>query len=358
MEFNSTEELIKDIKSGKMVILLDDEDRENEGDLVCAADSVTPEIINFMVSKGRGLVCLTLSPEKCDQLNLPMMTNYNRTKHGTAFTVSIEAANGISTGISASDRALTIKAAAAKDAKPSDLVQPGHIFPLRASEGGVLSRAGHTEAACDLAKFANKGAAGVICEIMNEDGTMARRDDLIAFAKTHKLKIGTIADLIHYRTLKEKTVEKLYSRTITIDGMSFKLKAWEDSIFQNLHLTFEVGNIKKSDAPLVRVHVPNVLHDMIGMDGFGKRMNIKEALKKIHESECGVLLMIGTEQKNQSIMMDLEGKKNVPQPETKTVGIGSQILKELGLTKIKLLATPVKYPSISGFDLEVIGFEK
>ena len=193
---------------------------------------------------------------------------------------------------------------------------------------------------------------------MNEDGTMARRDDLIAFAKIHKLKIGTIADLIHYRTLKEKTVEKLYSKTITIDGMSFKLKAWEDSIFQNLHLTFEVGNIKKSDAPLVRVHVPNVLHDMIGMDGFGKRMNIKEALKKIHESKCGVLLMIGTEQKNQSIMMDLEGKKNVPQPETKTVGIGSQILKELGLTKIKLLATPVKYPSISGFDLEVIGFEK
>ena len=352
-------DLLTDLKKGKMVILVDDEDRENEGDLLIAAEHITPEFINFMAKYGRGLICLTLTESRCKLLGLPLLKQKgSESSKETNFTVSIDAIKGVSTGISASDRALTIKAAAAKDAKPSDLVQPGHIFPLRASEGGVLSRAGHTEAACDLAKFANKGAAGVICEIMNEDGTMARRDDLIAFAKTHKLKIGTIADLIHYRTLKEKTVEKLYSKKINIDGMSFKLKAWEDSIFQNLHLTFEVGNIKKSDAPLVRVHVPNLLHDMIGMDGFGKRMDIKEALKKIHESKCGVLLMIGTEQKNQSIMMDLEGKKNVPQPETKTVGIGSQILKELGLTKIKLLATPVKYPSISGFDLKVIGFEK
>ena len=356
--YSSIETIINVAKKGGMYILVDDEKRENEGDLVMSTSDTNAKNINFMAKYGRGLICLALDSLQAKRLNLSLMSPVNQSRNQTAFTISIEAKKGITTGISAKDRARTIKIASKKNVSKKDIVSPGHVFPIIAKDGGVLVRAGHTEASVDISKLAKKNNSAVICEIMNEDGTMARRDDLIAFAKTHKLKIGTIADLIHYRTLKEKTVEKLYSKTITIDGMSFKLKAWEDSIFQNLHLTFEVGNIKKSDAPLVRVHVPNVLHDMIGMDGFGKRMNIKEALKKIHESECGVLLMIGTEQKNQSIMMDLEGKKNVPQPETKTVGIGSQILKELGLTKIKLLATPVKYPSISGFDLEVIGFEK
>ena len=203
MDVSSIEDVIKDASQGKIFILIDDENRENEGDLCVLGDFVNPYVINFMATHGRGLICLAITKQQSDKLGLSLMERRNESRYDTAFTQSIEATHGVTTGISASDRALTIKAAAAKDAKPSDLVQPGHIFPLRASEGGVLSRAGHTEAACDLAKFANKGAAGVICEIMNEDGTMARRDDLIAFAKTHKLKIGTIADLIHYRTLKE-----------------------------------------------------------------------------------------------------------------------------------------------------------
>ncbi len=358
MKFNTTDELLKDIAKGKIVILLDDEDRENEGDLVCAAELVTGDTINFMASKGRGLVCLALDPKKCDQLNLPMMTNHNRTKHGTAFTVSIEAAEGITTGISAADRAHTIKIAAAKKAKPVDLVQPGHIFPLRASEGGVLSRAGHTEAACDLAKLAGLEAAGVICEIMNDDGSMARRDDLVKFASKNNLKIGTIADLIHYRTVKEKTVFKESSKKVVIDGMSFTLTAWRDEIFKNVHLTFERGDIKSSKSPLVRVHVPNLLHDMVGLNHFGDRVSFRDALKKIYESDCGVLLLIGGHQPADTILMDLDGEQRMIKPETKTVGIGSQILKELGLKKITLLATPVKYPSLSGFDLEVTGFEK
>lgn len=358
MEFNTTEDLIKDIAEGKMVILLDDEDRENEGDLVCAAELIDDKKINFMISKAKGLVCLPLSPKKCDQLNLPMMTNNNRAKHGTGFTVSIEAAKGIETGISAADRALTIQAAANKNAQASDIVQPGHIFPLRASEGGVLSRAGHTEAACDLARLSGLEEAGVICEIMNEDGSMARRDDLIEFAKTYQMKIGTIADLIHYRTLKEKSVYFEYAKTVEIQGIKFELSAWRDSIFNNLHLAFIRGDISSSSSPLVRVHVPNTLHDLIGLEDFGERLSLEKALSRIGQEECGVLLVIGNYQDADGVMNDLKGTKTKVLPETKTVGIGSQILKELGLKKIRLLATPVKYPSLSGFELEVVGFEK
>jgi len=303
MEFNATKELIEDIAEGKMVILLDDEDRENEGDLVCAAELIDDKKINFMISKARGLVCLPLSPEKCDKLNLPMMTNNNRAKHGTGFTVSIEAKEGITTGISAVDRALTIQAAANKDAVASDIVQPGHIFPLRASEGGVLSRAGHTEAACDLSRLAGLEEAGVICEIMNEDGTMAR-------------------------------------------------------IFNNLHLAFVKGDITSADAPLVRVHVPNTLHDLVGLEEFGERLDIRKALARIGQEPCAVLILIGNNQDPEGIINNLKGTQTTIVPETKTVGIGSQILKELGLKKIKLLAAPVKYPSLGGFDLEIIGFEQ
>jgi len=358
MKFNTTEEIIKDIAAGKMIILLDDEDRENEGDLVCAAELVDDKKINFMISKAKGLVCLPLSPKKCDLLNLPMMTNNNRAKHGTGFTVSIEAAKGISTGISAEDRAKTIKAAARKNAKAGDIVQPGHIFPLRAYEGGVLSRAGHTEAACDLARLAGLEEAGVICEIMNEDGTMARRDDLMKFASTHDMKIGTITDLIHYRTLKEKSINLEYSKSVEIQGIQFELSAWRDTIFNNLHLAFVKGDLGLSESPLVRVHVPNTLHDLIGIEEFGKRLNLEKAFEKIGKEKCGVLLLIGNYQEADSVMNDLMGTKSTAKPETKTVGIGSQILKELGLKKIKLLATPVKYSSLSGFDLEVTGFEQ
>ena len=237
-------------------------------------------------------------------------------------------------------------------------MQPGHIFPLRAFEGGVLSRAGHTEAACDIARLAGLEEAGVICEILNDDGSMARRDDLIKFASTHEMKIGTIADLIHYRTLKEKSVHLEYSKSVEIDGLQFELSAWRDTIFDNLHLAFVKGNLDSSDSPLVRVHVPNTLHDLIGIEEFGERINLENALKRIGKEECGVLLLIGNYQEADDVMNDLMGAQSPLKPETKTVGIGSQILKELGLQKIKLLGTPVKYPTLSGFDLEVIGFEQ
>jgi len=358
MGFNTTKELIEDIAKGKMVILMDDEDRENEGDLVCAAELIDDQKINFMISKARGLVCLPLSPERCDTLNLPMMTNNNRAKHGTGFTVSIEAKEGITTGISAVDRALTIQAAANKNAKASDIVQPGHIFPLRASEGGVLSRAGHTEAACDLSRLAGLQEAGVICEIMNEDGSMARRDDLLEFAKKYEMKIGTIADLIQYRVLKEKTVKFEYSKKVEIQGVSFELSAWRDTIFNNLHLAFVRGDIASADAPLVRVHIPNTLHDLVGLEEFGERLGIKTALARIGQEECAVLILIRNNEDPDAILNDLKGTQTTLVPETRTVGIGSQILRELGLKKIKLLGAPVKYPSLSGFDLEVMGFEQ
>ena len=279
-------------------------------------------------------------------------------KHGTGFTVSIEAKEGITTGISAVDRALTIQAAANKDAVASDIVQPGHIFPLRASEGGVLSRAGHTEAACDLSRLAGLEEAGVICEIMNEDGTMARRDDLLEFAKKYEMKIGTISDLIQYRALKEKSVKFEYSKNVEIQGISFELSAWTDTIFNNLHLAFVKGDIASSDAPLVRVHVPNTLHDLVGLEEFGERLDIRKALARIGQEPCAVLILIGNNQDPEGIINNLKGTQTTIVPETKTVGIGSQILKELGLKKIKLLAAPVKYPSLGGFDLEIIGFEQ
>ena len=358
MEFNETKELIEDIAEGKMVILLDDEDRENEGDLVCAAELIDDKKINFMISKARGLVCLPLSPEKCDKLNLPMMTNNNRAKHGTGFTVSIEAKDGITTGISAVDRALTIQAAANKDALASDIVQPGHIFPLKAMDGGVLNRAGHTEAACDLSRLAGLEPSGVICEIMNDDGTMARRDDLMLFAEKHGLKIGTIADLIQYRAVKEKSVTKEYEREVHIRGNKLTLSAWKDSIFGKLHLSFTKGDLASEEAPIVRVHAPNLIHDLVGVDEFGSRLSFKDAIDRVCEEEVGVLLLIGNQETPDELIGHLQGSEKKWVPDTRVSGVGSQILRELGLKKIRLLAAPLKYPSLSGFDLEVVGFVK
>jgi len=356
--FNTIEEIIDDISKGKIVILLDDEDRENEGDLVCAAELVTPEIINFMASHGKGLICMPLSGEKCDQLNLPMMTNFNRASHGTGFTVSIEAASGISTGISAADRSHTILTAASNNAKSSDIVQPGHVFPLRAMDGGVLSRAGHTEAATDLSLLAGLQPSGVICEIMNDDGTMARRDDLFKFAEKHSLKIGTIADLIQYRAIKEKSVIKEYEREVNIYDASFTLSAWRDSIFNDIHLAFVKGNLSKKSVPLVRVQAVNLIHDLLELDEFGSRLSFKDAINKIGKEEEGVLLLIGSNDSPDTIINHLRGTKDKWIPDTRTAGIGSQILNELGLKQIRLLAAPLKYPSLSGFDIDVVGYER
>lgn len=358
MKFNTVEELIKDIRDGKMVIILDDESRENEGDLVCAADQVTPEIINFMASRGKGLICLPMSESLINKFNLQMMTNNNKAANRTAFTVSIEAAEGITTGISAADRAHTIKTAMDRNSKASDIVQPGHIFPLKAMEGGILSRAGHTEAACDLAKLAGFQSAGVICEIMNDDGSMARRDDLMKFASKYNLKIGTIADFIQYRAVKEKSVIKEFERPVNIEGREFMLTAWKDSIFNNLHLAFAKGDISSDSVPLVRVHAPNLIHDLIGINEFGSRLSFQAALKRISKEESGIVLLIGNQETPEQLLGNLKGSEEKWIPDTRVSGVGSQILRELGLKKIKLLAAPLKYPSLSGFDLEVVGFEK
>ena len=260
---NNIIEIIEDIKNGKMVIILDDESRENEGDLICAADLVTPEIINFMASKGRGLICLPMSTNLCDKYDLQMMTSNNKAANRTAFTVSIEAAEGITTGISAADRAYTIRTAVNKDSKASDIVQPGHIFPLKAMEGGVLSRAGHTEAACDLAKLAGLQSAGVICEIMNDDGTMARRDDLIKFGKDNNIKVGTIADLIDYRLSSDSTVEAIHEKDVSNEFGDFKLIVWRDIINDEYHFSLSKGNLQSIESPLVRVQTHSILQDTL-----------------------------------------------------------------------------------------------
>ncbi|MES9844018.1 MAG: 3,4-dihydroxy-2-butanone-4-phosphate synthase, partial [Candidatus Sedimenticola sp. 6PFRAG5] len=259
MAFNTTEEIIEDLRQGKMVIIMDDEDRENEGDLLMAAEMVTPEAINFMARYGRGLICLTLNKERCQQLRLPLMVGVNESQHATNFTVSIEAAEGVTTGISASDRSTTVLAAVKEDAQPQDIVQPGHIFPLMAQPGGVLVRAGHTEAGCDLARLAGMNPSSVIVEILNEDGTMARRPDLELFAKEHNLKIGTIADLIHYRVRNEKTIERISECTLPTEYGDFKLVAYQDCIDNELHLALVKGNVTPDEPTLVRVHMQNTL---------------------------------------------------------------------------------------------------
>ena len=352
-------EAIEAIKKGEVIIVVDDANRENEGDFIAAAEKITPELINFMATHGRGLICTPLTESRCQELQLGKMVSNNTDPLETAFTVSVDLkGKGVTTGISAADRSKTVEALIDPSTSPFDLSRPGHIFPLIAKAGGVLRRTGHTEAAIDFARLAGMQPAGVIVEIMNEDGTMARRDDLVEFAQKYEMKIGTIADLIQYRTLKEKSVQFEYSKSIELKGTAFELSAWTDTIFNNLHLAFVKGDISSVDAPLVRVHVPNILHDLVGLEEFGERLNLEAALARISQEECGVLILIGNNQDPEGIINNLKGTPVTVLPETKTVGIGSQILKELGLKKIKLLATPVKYPSLSGFDLEVVGFEQ
>ena len=289
---DNIKDIIKDIQEGKMVIILDDESRENEGDLVCAADMVTPEIINFMASKGKGLICLPLSKNLINKFDLKMMTNKNKAANKTAFTVSIEAAEGITTGISAADRAHTIKTVVDTKSKPSDIVQPGHIFPLKAMEGGVLSRAGHTEAACDLAKLAGFQSAGVICEIMNDDGTMARRDDLIKFGEKHDIKVGTIADLIDFRLSSDSTIEAISEKTIQNEFGEFKLIVWKDNIKDEYHFSLTKGDLSKVESPLVRVQTQSILQDTLGIEEMGKNWSIRKSIKRISKEEAGLFVLI------------------------------------------------------------------
>ncbi len=362
---NTIEEIIDDLKRGKMVVIMDDEDRENEGDLLMAAHFTRPEDINFMARYGRGLICLTLTRERCQQLRLPLMVNDNKTAHSTNFTVSIEAAQGVTTGISAADRALTVQAAVGADAQPEDLVQPGHIFPLMAQPGGVLNRAGHTEAGCDLARLADVEAAAVIVEILNEDGSMARRSDLEVFAEQHQLKIGTIADLIHYRIQNENTLERISECHYPTEFGDFRLYAYQDRNDDNVHLALVMGEVAGDEPVLVRVHARNLLDDVF----FSKRTDcglpVREAMRKIAEAGSGVLVLIRQNEDNKSLVEQIHQYQmqdnGVPTAETKhhetdwrTTGTGSRILADLGIHRLKVMGVQKKYFGLSGFDLEVV----
>ncbi|MDA9247880.1 3,4-dihydroxy-2-butanone-4-phosphate synthase [Gammaproteobacteria bacterium] len=353
---NNIIEIIEDIKNGKMVIILDDESRENEGDLICAADLVTPEIINFMASKGRGLICLPMSTNLCDKYDLQMMTSNNKAANRTAFTVSIEAAEGITTGISAADRAYTIRTAVNKNSKASDIVQPGHIFPLKAMEGGVLSRAGHTEAACDLAKLAGLQSAGVICEIMNDDGTMARRDDLIKFGKDNNIKVGTIADLIDYRLSSDSTVEAIHEKDVSNEFGDFKLIVWRDIINDEYHFSLSKGNLQSIESPLVRVQTHSILQDTLGIEDLGKNWSIRKSLERISKEEAGLFVLINHRDAKSYWLNKLEDREVEPKANRRVIGVGSQILRALDLKKISVLGTPTKYNAVSGFNIEITGF--
>ena len=356
MNKSSILEIIEDIKNGKMVIVVDDESRENEGDLICAAELVTPEIINFMASKGKGLICLPMSNKLCKKYDLQMMTNNNRAANKTAFTVSIEAAEGITTGISAADRAHTIRTAVDKKSKPSDIVQPGHIFPLKAMKGGVLSRAGHTEAACDLAKLAGYQSAGVICEIMNDDGTMARRDDLVKFGVENSIKVGTIADLIDYRLSMDATVESVLDKKVENEFGEFTLNVWRDKIHDEYHFSLQKGDLKSVESPLVRVQTQSTLQDILGINELGKNWSIRDSLKRIADEGTGLFVLINYKDAKSYWLNKLEEKEIEPKSNRRVIGVGSQILRAMDLKKITVLGTPTKYNAVSGFDIEITGF--
>lgn len=360
---NTTQEIIDDLKQGKIVIIMDDEDRENEGDLLMIAEHVRPQDINFMASYGRGLICLTLTRERCQQLRLPLMVNDNQAAYSTNFTVSIEAAEGVTTGISAADRAKTVLAAVKPDAKPTDVVQPGHIFPLMAQPGGVLNRTGHTEAGCDLARLADFEPAAVIVEILNDDGTMARRDDLRVFAEKHELKIGTIADLIHYRIQNEKTIELVSSCDYPTKYGDFRLHAFQDEIDNKLHLALTYGNVSTDEPVMVRINAKSTLADLLQAKE-NDHYPLPSAMQKIADEGRGALILIRNKEDNQSIVefiheQELKEKgvsKLAPQPmvDSREVGVGCQILTELGIKNLKLLGTPTKYSGLAGFDIEIV----
>jgi len=359
MSLAPVEDIVAELKAGRMVILVDEEDRENEGDLVMAAEHVTPEAINFMARHARGLVCLTLTDARCRQLGLKQMVSDNQTPHGTAFTVSIEAAQGVTTGISAADRAVTIRVAVAKQARPEDIIQPGHIFPLRAQEGGVLVRAGHTEAGCDLAAMAGLEPAAVICEILKEDGSMARLPDLIEFGREHGLKIGAIADLIHYRAANERLVERVGERVIETAFGPFRLVVYRDKVSRATHLALTLGEIRADAETLVRVHEPVSLLDVLETGSGGHAYSVPEAMRIVAKAGCGsIVLLHRPESADDLAARALPPTQTAPARkfDLRNYGTGAQILRDLGVGRMKLLATPRKMPAMDGFGLEVAGY--
>ncbi len=365
MHLNSTEEIIADIKAGKMVILMDDADRENEGDLILAGECVTPEAINFMARYGRGLICLTLTEARCRQLNLPLMVADNNDKNTTNFTVSIEAAQGVTTGISAADRSVTVQAAVRPDARPGDIVMPGHIFPLRAQPGGVLTRAGHTEAGCDLARLAGLEPSAVIVEILNEDGSMARYPQLVDFARTHGLKIGTIADLIRYRVEQEGSVEWVAESTFESEFGSFRLVAFHENDHGEVHLALVMGDIRRSEPTLARVQQASVLRDILGAQS-PNRWSVRRALATIADAGRGVLVLLSPTDLPQTLLGEVQAYKMRhlgvplpgldPNPELRMYGVGAQILAQLGVGRMRIMGKPRKLHGLAGFGLELVDF--
>ncbi len=365
MALNTTEEIIADIRLGKMVILMDDEDRENEGDLIMASSMIRPEDINFMARYGRGLICLTLTPERCKQLSLPLMVSNNNEKHSTNFTVSIEAAEGVTTGISAYDRAMTVRAAVAPNAVPSDIVQPGHIFPLMAQPGGVLSRAGHTEAGCDLARLAGLEPTSVIVEILNEDGSMARRPDLEKFAIEHDLKIGTVADLINYRLKNEPTVERVSSCKMPTSYGDFTMVSYRDVLNNQAHLALVKGDIGNGEPVMVRVHLQHTLCDLFE----SKRecgWPLSDALRRIEKEGRGIVIILRNDEDGETLLRQVKEYQMQDQgieiPEEKasedlrTYGIGAQILIDQGVKHMRVLSAPKRMHALSGFGLDVVEY--
>ena len=364
MTLASTPEIIAELKAGRMVILVDEEDRENEGDLVIAAEFVTPEAINFMARYGRGLICLTLTQERCKQLNLPLMTYRNGTQYGTAFTVSIEAAEGVTTGISAADRARTIAAAVAHDARPEHIVQPGHVFPIMAQPGGVLVRAGHTEAGCDFTALAGLTPAAVICEVIKDDGTMARLPDLIGFANEHGLKIGTIADLIHYRSRTESIVERVAERTMHTAHGTFRAVMYIDQPTRSPHIALVRGTPSPGRDTAVRVHEPLSVLDLLEVGASTHSWTLDAAMKEIATRDVGVIVLLNCGDTKEHLIDVFKAFDQKERAEAlarrpidfKTYGIGAQILRELGVGRMQVLSNPRRLGSMSGYGLEVTGF--
>lgn len=364
MSISTTLEIVAELRAGRMVILVDEEDRENEGDLLIAAEFVTTEVINFMAKYARGLVCLTLTPERCDQLQLPMMTSRNGTAYGTNFTISIEAAEGVTTGISAADRAKTIQVAVDPKCGAADIVQPGHIFPIRAQKGGVLMRAGHTEAGCDLTELAGLIPAAAICEIMNDDGSMARLPDLIKFSKQHNIKIGTIADLIHYRSQTESFVERIAQRNMVTAHGTFNAIAYRDKLSGSAHLALAHGKISAEEVALVRVHQPVSMLDLLETSVTTHSWNLASAMQAIQEAPNGVLVLLNCEESAEQMFAQFtalvtpreKSQERAASMDLRNYGIGAQILRDVGVGKMKLLASPRKMPSMTGFNLEVVGY--
>jgi len=364
MKLNSIDEILADMRAGRMVVIVDDEDRENEGDLVMAAEFTRPEDVNFMARYARGLICLTLTRDRCRQLRLPLMVSDTNADHSTNFTVSIEAAEGVTTGISAHDRAQTIRAAVRRDARPEDLRQPGHIFPLMAQPGGVLTRAGHTEAGCDLARMAGLEPAAAIVEILNEDGTMARRPDLEAFANHHQFKIGTIADLIRYRLEKERSIERIAEQDIQTEFGAFRMYCYEDHVNRTVHLALVRGQLQASTVPLVRVHLKDTLRDVVGIKDDLLGWPLRSAMQRIAQEGGGIVVILRPEETARDLM---DAVRSIGQTEVaaqrapgakvlRTYGIGAQILRDLGVSRMRVLSAPKQMHGLSGFDLEVVEY--